>query len=251
MSANPFSLEGKTILVTGASSGIGKATAIGCSKLGATVWLLARNREKLNVVLGLLEGKDKNHGVIVADLSKEEELLAIISELPQLDGLVSNAGTSEIVPLTFYNLDKLEKVFSVNTFAPMLLVRALLKKKKLNKLASVVFTTSIGGVYLSSKSNGIYESSKNALYAYMRVAALELASKGIRVNSVSPGMVDTDFIHGGAISDEQLEKDKKMYALGRYGTPFDIAHAIIYLLSDAAGWVTGTDIKIDGGRTLI
>ena len=251
MSYNPYSLEGKTILVTGASSGIGKTTAIECSKLGARLILMARSSAKLDEVLLMLENKHLDHQKLVVDISNTEELLAAIKGLPIIDGCVSNAGIGATVPVQFYTLEEINRIYSVNVIAPMMLVKFLVKQKKFNKPASVVFTSSAGGVYVAGPCNGIYDSSKNALHAYMRVAALELGRKGIRFNSVNPGMIETDFIHGGSLTEEQLNEDKKKYVLGRYGNTQDVAYGIIYLLSDASGWITGTDLKIDGGRTLM
>lgn len=247
---NPFSLEDKTILITGASSGIGKRTAIECSKLGAKLILLARNGQKLDEVLSLLDNQHLGHIKVVADLTDFDSLLDVVKDLPVLDGLVSNAGIGNTSPVQFYNVEKIQKIYSVNIIAPMMLVKTLLRIKKLAKPSSVVFTSSAGGVYVTGPCNGIYESSKNALHAYMRVCALELGKKGIRFNTVNPGMIETDFIHGGTLTEEQLDEDKKKYALGRYGQPEDVAYGIIYLLSNASSWVTGTDLKIDGGRTL-
>lgn len=248
---NPYSLEGKTILVTGASSGIGKTTAIECSKLGARLIIMARNSEKLDEVLSLLENQHLDHQKIVVDITNTDVLSSAIKEMPVIDGCVSNAGIGDTVPVQFYTPDEINKVYSVNVIAPMMLVKFLVKQKKLNKPASIVFTSSGGGVYLPGKCNGIYDSSKNALHAYMRVAALELGSKGIRVNSVNPAMVETEFFKSLPMTQEQYEEDKKKYVLGRYGSPSDIAYGIIYLLSDASNWITGTDLKIDGGRTLM
>lgn len=247
---NPFSLEGKTILITGASSGIGKATAIECSKLGARLILLARNGERLDQVLSLLDNQQIGHSKIVTDLTNTDNVLDVVKELPILNGVVSNAGIGNTVPVQFYSLDKIQSVYNVNVIAPMILIKSLLRKKKLATPSSVVFTSSAGGVYVAGPCNGIYDSSKNALHAYMRVCALELGRKGIRFNTVNPGMIETDFIHSGALTEDQLDEDKKKYALGRYGQPTDVAYGIIYLLSDASSWITGTDLKIDGGRTL-
>lgn len=251
MKNNPFSLEGKTVLITGASSGIGKTTAIECSKLGARLILVARSADKLDDVLSQLENQELGHRKLVVDISNTDQLLSAVKELPVVDGCVSNAGIGDTVPVQFYTPEEINKIYSVNVIAPMMLVKFLVKQKKLNKPASVVFTSSAGGVYVAGPCNGIYDSSKNALHAYMRVAALELGRKGIRFNSVNPGMIETDFIHGGTLTEEQLEEDKKKYVLGRYGSPNDVAYGIIYLLSDASSWITGTDLKIDGGRTLM
>lgn len=245
---NPYSLEGKTVLVTGSSSGIGKATAIECAKLGATVVLTARNEERLNNVLDLLEGD--GHVSIIADLTVEEDIQHLVAECPKLDGVVFNAGVPSNKVLSFYSQKEIDYVFGTNTFAPMILNRWLLKKKKINNKASIVFTSSVASVS-SQLGNGIYGSSKAALASYMRYCARELAAKSIRVNAVHPGMVETELIHGGAISEEDMAKDMQNYPLGRYGKPEEIARAIIYLLSDASSWTTGTSLFVDGGFTLI
>lgn len=138
-------------------------------------------------------------------------------------------------------------MFGTNVFAPMLLLKAIVKAKKLAKASSIVFVASIGGVYSITNGSGIYGASKSALNAYMKYAALELSTKGIRCNAVNPGMVNTPLVES---SQEEIEKDLQNYPLKRYGEPTDIAWAVIYLLSDAASWVTGTELKIDGGRTL-
>lgn len=245
---NPFTLEGKTILVTGASSGIGQRTAIECSELGATVIITARNEDRLNETYRQLQGE--GHKIIVADLTNEDDIKRLADECPCLDGLVNNAGVGTNKPIGFFSQKELDLVYGANTFAPMLTIRWLLKKKKLNANSSIVFTSSVASV-CSSLANGIYGSSKAALTSYMKYCARELSSKGIRANAVHPGMVETNLIHGGAISEADLAADMKNYPLGRYGKPEDVAYAIIYLLSDAASWITGTSLFVDGGFTLI
>ena len=143
---NPFSLEDKTILVTGASSGIGRATAVECARMGATVVLTARDEERLNETLALLQGEERPHLVIPADLTKEQDVAALLENMPRLDGCVSNAGMGMTLPLQFASLEKMEQLYRVNCFAPVLLVKELIKKKKLTKGASVVFTSSIAGL---------------------------------------------------------------------------------------------------------
>ena len=246
---NPFSLEGKTVLITGSSSGIGKGTAIECSKLGAKVILTARNEERLKESLSELEGE--GHQYFCADLSDGTEIESLVEKLPELDGLVCNAGTNKLAPISHIKESDLEGILKVNTIAPAMLIKLLLKKKKLRKGGSIVFTASVSGNYTSAIAHASYSISKAGLSAYMRVAALELAAKQIRCNSVCPGMIDTPFIHKGTLSEEQLKEDQeKNYPLGRYGTPEDIAHGIAYLLSDAASWVTGVALQIDGGFTI-
>ena len=248
MSYNPYSLEGKTILVTGASSGIGRATAIECSKMGARVIITARNPERLQETLDMLHGE--GHSLILADLSKEEDITNLVEQLPKLDGFVNNAGIAMTKPLPFYKKEEVDRFFNTNTFAAVFTIQQLVKKKKLNKNSSIVITSSAGGVYGTTIGNGIYDMTKSALHSFMQTAALELAHKGIRCNSVNPAMVNTHMADPGMISQEQLEIDKKRYPLGRYGEPKEIAWAIIYLLSDASAWVTGTALKIDGGRNI-
>ena len=245
---NPFSLEGKTILVTGASSGIGRATAIECSKMGASVIITARNQDRLNETLSLLEGE--NHKSIICDLSDEANIDDLVASLPEIQGLVNNAGYTKLLPLQFINTTELSGILKVNTLAPVILLQKLLKKKKLRKGASVVFTSSLAGLGSCSVGNSMYTASKGAISAFIRCAALELASKNIRVNAVCPAMVDTGILDSGTVSKEQLEEDAKNYPLGRYGNPNDIAWAMIYLLSDASGWITGDNLIIDGGVTL-
>ncbi len=248
---NPFSLEGKTVLITGASSGIGRVTAIECSKLGATVILTGRNESALNETKEALSVElNQQHIFFVADLVQESACEELVKSMPCLHGVVSNAGIGKMLPLQFYSSEVLNDVFQINCFAPMLLLKHLVKKKKLNNPSSVVFTASISGYNNVAPANGIYGSSKSALSAYMKYAALELAGKGIRCNAVHPGRVNTPLINNRLLSDADVSKDMEMYPLKRYGEPEEIAHAIIYLLSDAASWVTGTNLVIDGGRSL-
>lgn len=246
---NPFSLEGKTLLITGASSGIGKITAIECSKLGAHLIITGRREDALVETLSLLRGK--GHELIVEDLSSEKGCASLVEKLPVLDGIVCNAGVGKMLPVQFYSEDVLDEVFKVNAFAPMLLLKSLVRKRKLNNPSSVVFTSSISGYSNVAPANGIYGASKSALTAYMKYAALELAGKGIRCNAVHPGRVNTALIaNNRLLSEADITKDMEQYPLKRYGEPEEIAYAIIYLLSDAASWVTGSNLVIDGGRSL-
>lgn len=245
---NPFSLEGKTILVTGASSGIGKATAIECSKMGAKVVITGRNKERLNDTFSLLEGD--NHIQIIADLGDEASFSNLISEIPKLDGLVHSAGLTKNVPFQFATRDNINEVMDVNFFAPAELSRLLIKSKRISKSGSIVFISSVSGVMCSAPASSIYSSSKGAVNGLIKGMALDLAPKQIRVNSVNPGVVETNIFDAGVVSEEQLEENKKQYPLKRFGKPTDIAFAVIYLLSDASSWVTGSNLLIDGGLTL-
>lgn len=250
MSYNPYSLAGKTILVTGAGSGIGRATSVECSKLGARLVLVDINEQGLADTLAMLAQPELEHLTFAVNLCDEEAIADMVGKLPVLDGVSNNAGITKLVPLQFIGADDFERIHKVNLLAPILLTKYLVKKKKIAKGGSIVFTASAGGVFVSSFGNAIYATTKCGVDGYMRTAALELAPKGIRCNSVNPGMVETPLINRGQITDEQHEKDKENYPLGRYGKPEDVAFATIYLLSDASCWMTGTALKIDGGLTL-
>ena len=245
---NPFSLDGKTILVTGASSGIGQETAIQCSKLGAKVIITARNEERLQETLSMLEGD--GHSIVLAELTNQVAVEMLVEQIEEIQGLVLCAGMGMTSPFPFSTKDKYQSVFDVNFFAPVELLRLLVKKKKIQKDSSVVFVSSIGGIASFQYGNCIYGASKAALNSTMKFCAKELAAKKIRVNSVNPGMVNTKLIQSGTISEEQHKLDMEKYPLKRYGEPEDIAYGIIYLLSDASSWVTGHSLVIDGGYTI-
>lgn len=245
---NPFSLSGKTVLVTGASSGIGQETAIQCSKMGAKVAITARNEERLRETLSQMEGY--GHQVLIADLTQQEDLNHIVEIVTGLDGIVLCAGKGETSPFLFSTRAKFDSIFEVNFFAQVELLRLLVKKKKMAKHSSVVFVSSVAGNYSFNMGNGAYGTSKAAINSMMKFCAKELAAKKIRVNSVNPGMVNTRLIQGGAISEEQYQADMEKYPLKRYGEPQDIAFGIIYLLSNASSWMTGHALVIDGGYSI-
>ncbi len=245
---NPFSLLGKTILVTGASSGIGRATAIECSRMGARCVITGRNMQRLQQTCHALEGN--GHILIIADLSKQDEIDTLVDSIPNIDGLVNNAGIGLNKPISYIKQEDLENVFQVNTFAPILLTKALLRKKKINKNGSIVFTSSISA-FKSNFGRAVYGASKSAIMAYMHYCARELAGKPIRANAVHPAMTETPLIYSGTLTEEDRQRDIMQYPLKRYAKPEEIAYAIIYLLSDASSWTTGTSLIIDGGLSLL
>lgn len=245
---NPFSLESKTILVTGASSGIGRATAIECSKMGARLVVTGRNEARLQETLNALEGED--HLAVVADLTNDEQMDMLVEQVPALYGLVNNAGITETLPTQFIKREKLEKVLDINTISPILLTQKLLQKKKITAGGSIVFTCSISGTCVCGGGNVLYSTSKGAINAFVKNAALDLSIKKIRVNEVCPGMIDTHILNGSSISSDLLAIEMARYPFKRFGKPEEVAYGIIYLLSDASSFVTGTGIVIDGGFTL-
>ena len=244
---NPFTIEGKTILITGASSGIGKTTAILCSQMGAKVIITGRNEKRLNETYDNLEGT--GHDIIIGDLSNNAFIEELVEYVPALNGTVLCAGIATVKPVLYSLPEEYQTYFNVNFFSPIELLRQLVKKKKLVKGSSCVVIASIGGNYIWSPGNAIYGTTKAALKSAVNFFAVELAPKRIRVNSICPGMVDTPMIKNDAYSQEQVEADKALYPLGRYGKPEDIAYASIYLLSNASEWMTGNHLVIDGGVT--
>lgn len=248
---NPFTLEGKTILVTGAGGGIGRATAIACSKMGATLVVTDINAETLAETFSLLETKDdRNHQMLTADLTNEEVLDKMVAEMPQLDGIVCNAGISKVLPIQFLNAEDMNRIMAINAFAPMYMTQRLYKKKRINRGGSIVYTVSISGVSMVSMGGVMYAVSKNALDAFMRNAALEFAVRNIRVNSVNPSRVKTSLIQNSVYSEEEVAKDLQTYPLKRYAEPEEIANSIVFLLSDASSYITGHALIVDGGKTL-
>ena len=244
---NPFSLEGKTILVTGASSGIGRGIAVACSKMGARVVLVGRSVERLQETLGLMEGAV--HETCLCDLNDREAVDKLVESLPELNGVVHCAGIGQSVLCRQLTEKALDKVMDINFKAPVLLQTALLKKKKMLAGASIVFIASIAS-WSPCVGNGAYSASKGAIISYSNCLSLELAPRHIRVNCISPAMVWTDFALKSGLSEQMLKEDEQKYPLQRYGTPEDIAHLAVYMLSDASGWMTGSNVKISGGGKL-
>ncbi|MFN2396588.1 MAG: SDR family NAD(P)-dependent oxidoreductase [Bacteroidales bacterium] len=246
MNASPFSLENKKILITGASSGLGAAIAIECSKVGAKLIITGRNEDRLNKTFQKLNGQE--HVQISIDLIKEEELNHLVKELPKLDGIVLCAGITMTKPIKFISKDNIDEIFQTNIVSSMLLMQKLISSKIMNIGSSIVFISSIA----SSKAylgNSIYSTSKGAVNSFSKVLALELAPRKIRSNCIKPGIIPTEMLFSGTFSDEQLHEDEKNYPLG-FGEPNDIACGCIFLLSDASKWVTGSVLTIDGGATL-
>lgn len=241
---NPFSLSGKTILVTGSSSGIGRGIAIVCSKMGASVIINGRNTAKLQETFSMMEGG--GHIVLSGDLTDQSQVVKLVAKLPKLDGIVHCAGVGQRMPCKDLIESNINQVMDVNFKAPVLLQAEILRQKKINKGASVVFIASIAS-WSPSMGNSMYSASKGAIISYANCLSLELAPRKIRVNCISPAMVWTDLIQNEAVDEEQLKEDEKRYPLKRYGQPEDIANLAVYMLSDASTWMTGSNVKISGG----
>lgn len=241
--ANLFSLAGKQILVTGASSGIGREIAMACSSMGADVILNGRNEERLSQLSSSMKG---NNIILPFDLTDFASIPDMVNKIPKLDGFVHCAGIGERVLVKQLLEGDVDKTMDINFKAPVMLVSEILKQKKLNKSASVVFVASLGADSPST-GNAIYSASKGALISFAKCLMLELAPRQIRVNCISPGMVWTNLIMDKSVTIEQLKDDEQKYPLKRYGKPEDITGLAVYLLSDASAWMTGSNLKITGG----
>lgn len=244
---SPFQLHRKTILVTGASSGIGKAIAILLANQGANIVLTARNEKRLNQTFNELSTGE--HLVYSADLSIEEEIKALVQNLPELDGLVLNAGLVKTLPVRFIKKENLEEMFSLIVYGAALLIQQLIKSKKLKNGSSICFISSVASKKFTL-GNSMYSAAKGAINSFAQSVALELAPKQIRVNAVLPGYITTNILDDSSISEEQLNLHLKNYPLGRFGQPEDVAGLVLFLMSDLSTWMTGSLITIDGGYTL-
>ena len=249
---NPFSLENKTILVTGASSGIGKAVAIACAQMGGSILLNARNVQRLNNSYSELEGV--GHQIVASDLAYQEGIDKLIDSCPPLDGIVHCAGIPKICPIKYLNRETLMEIINVNEIAPILLTAGLLKKKKLKKGSSVVFIASTAGVLTAGAIGDTdYSATKGSLSGFVKTAARELGPQNIRVNTICPALVTTPILESSdtlRMSDNDIKAKMTRYHIKRYGKPEDVAWAAVWLLSDTTEWVTGINLPIDGGYHL-
>ena len=254
MNHNPFTLQNKNIIITGASSSIGQQTAILCSQMGARVALIGRNEERLNETLSQMEGED--HLTLSFDLTSTEGIKGlvtdIVSKLGPIDGLVCCAGISGILPLKLMTVGQQEQYFRTNVYAAIELTRQVLGIKNIRKEgASVIFFSSVMGV-VGENAKSLYSMTKGALIAASRSLAVEYAKKKIRVNYISPGVVITPInAYQPYIADPEKRAElESKHPLG-LGQTSDIANACVFLLSDASRWMTGQNLVIDGGYSAI
>lgn len=242
-----FSLIGKRILVTGASSGIGKQIAIDVASQGGIVTLLGRNSHRLEEAVSLLEGVE--HEYFSVELTNQEEIDHFVNQQKPFDGVILNAGIIDYVPVKFINVEKLNDIFDTNFKSAVILSQLLLKRKLVNKQGAFVFISSIAAK-LGVPGTALYAASKAALSSYSKVLASELASQKIRSNCICPGIIITPMTSAAIdASGDRMQDGSKNYPLG-YGEPKDVAGLAVYLLSDESRWMTGTDLILDGGFTL-
>jgi NAD(P)-dependent dehydrogenase (short-subunit alcohol dehydrogenase family) len=244
-------LKNKKILITGASSGIGKSIALMCSELGAKTILIGRKEEELKKIINSMDNPTY-HSYLIADIKEHSELeiklKQKIHDFGQIDGIVHSAGMEMTRPLKMLKIKNLDEVMQVNLYAPINITRILTKRGNFNESGgSIIFISSIVGMLGQSGKSG-YSASKGALISAGKSLALEFASKNIRVNSVVPAMVKTDMSINllKKLPDEAVKEIENMHPLG-IGTPEDVANTVVFLLSDLAKWITGTSFVVDGG----
>ena len=246
-----FSLIDKKILITGATSGIGRQIAITCAKHGALIYASGRNEEKL-ISLRNEIGCDICE-TFPLDLTDNEKIFEFSDNIKDIDGLVNCAGLIKITPYKFVSNDLYSQIFDINLKAPLFLTSMLMKKRKINKSGSIIFISSINGSCVGAKGITLYSSSKGAISGLVKSMAVDFSKSKIRVNEIAPGMILTEGIKSveSKASSSSIIDDMKKYPLGGYGSSDDVANGCIYLLSEASKWVTGTKLVIDGGFTLI
>jgi len=246
MQNTPFDLQGKTFLITGASSGLGRQICIRISEMNGTVILTARNQERLEETLKSMNPGD--HKIIPADLTKKEDIDTLVKEIPKLNGMVYSTGISVITPAGFITEEDFSKTFSTNFEGLVFLSNAIIRRKKIVKNAcSFVFISSISTQYPFA-GGSLYVSAKTAMEGFARILAIELAPKGVRVNCVSPAFVKTNMLNQTAddFSNDVIQKIEGKQLMG-LGEPDDVAYPVIFFLSDASKWISATNLIIGGG----
>ena len=249
---NPFTLKEKTIIVTGASSGIGRQCAIDCSKMGAKVILIARNQERLEETLGSLDNND--HQVYSYDLTQIDGIKDLVNEIVssngKINGLIHAAGIEITKPIKLLEPCDFEMIYRTNNLSGFELMRQLSSIKNMNKGGSIIFISSITAI-IGRSGVAAYAASKGAMISATKSFALELAKRQIRVNCISPGTILTPMMQKYLNDLDEISRQKRVdgFPLG-LGETTDISNACIYLLSDASRWITGQNIIIDGGYTI-
>ncbi|WPP01289.1 SDR family oxidoreductase [Pseudomonas sp. HR96] len=241
-----FSLSGKTILVTGASSGIGRQIALSCAEAGASLVISGRDSARLHQVLEeLVPGE---HRALLADLNQDAELEALVQEAGKIDGIVHCAGFAALAPVRLISRAHIESQLGTNLVGPLLLTRQLLLRNLIREGGSILFISSISA-HIGVHGVAAYSASKGAVEAMTRVLAMEVAKKKIRANCLAPGLVQTPLLEAAKSTAGGLDHTLAQYPLG-VGQPEDVANAAVFFLSPASRWITGTTLVMDGGHTV-
>jgi len=244
--SNPFSLENRAVLVTGASSGIGRQIALSCAAMGATLLISGRDAARLAATLGELQGS--GHRAIAAELTDTTQMQQLADEAGILNGVVHCAGISRLAPLRMATAGHLNEVWKINYEAPVLLTQRLLAKNRIAAEGSILFMSSIAA-YIGVAGVGAYSGTKAALIATMRCLAMEVAKRRIRVNCLAPALVESPLLDATEKMVLSIETTRADYPLG-FGKPEDVANAAVFFLSGASRWITGTTLVMDGGLTV-
>ena len=248
-----LSLKGKNIVVTGASSGIGQQCAITCSEAGANVILIARNQSRLKETINKLNNKGNHlsYTIDLTEFSKLENIIDdVVSKLGKISGYIHAAGIEQIIPLKLMRPEKYTEIFNINVISGFELARIISKKKNVDLNCNFVFISSVTGV-VGNPALVSYSASKGAIISGVKSMALELAAKGITVNSISPGIVENTFISNNMW--KQLPEESKQLEIEKHplglGNTKDVASASLFLLSNESRWITGINLVVDGGYT--
>lgn len=246
MSDDPFSLEGRRLLVTGASSGLGRAIATACASRGATVVLAGRDVGRLEETRGSMTRGD--HLAISADLVETDGRDRVVAQCGAIDGIVHSAGISRLSPIRMTTPQHVADVWRINYEAPVLLTQKLLAKNQVASNGSILFMSSIAA-FIGVAGVGVYSGTKAALIATMRCLAMEVVKRGIRVNCLAPALVETPLLAATETVVANMDEQRAAYPLG-FGKPDDVANAAVFFLSNASRWITGTTLVMDGGLTI-
>ncbi len=250
MNHDQFRLDGKNVIITGASSGIGRQCAIECSNRGSNVTLMSRDSMRLKETLGLM--KEGNHLIVPVDITSEgdlhDALVLVLDRFNQIHGFIHSAGIQLTMAFRQMKIDNYRKLFEVNLYPALEIAKLVTNPRHIPpEGSSIVFISSISGIKGRAGVTG-YASTKGALISAVRSMAIELAKKKVRVNCVSPGLIMTDIVRDvlAQLNSEQLAQRTGEFLLG-LGEPQDVANACVYLMADASRWITGTNLIVDGG----
>lgn len=246
---SPEALSGRLIIVTGASSGLGRAASVFLSELGARIVLVGRNADKLAQVAAMLSGT--GHNFKVADLSDDgtaDELIkSVVAQCGTISGLFHSAGNSGVVPIRLTKRSHIDDMFGAAVFGGLGISRALARKGAMHDGGSIVFMTSVSALR-GRKGMVAYSAAKAATSGLLRALAIELADRRIRVNGIAAGAVATE-MHDSfvkSVNDKMVKNYEGLHPLG-FGLPSDIANTVAFLMSDASRWITGVNLSVDGG----
>lgn len=248
---SPFSLQGKNILVTGASSGIGRAVAIECAKSKANLIITGRNHNRLEQTGQMIREFGQNLILFEGDLTDSDFISHLLSQIPEIQGLALCSGQVTACPTSFATEKKIKSLFATNFLSNVELIRLLLKTRRMKRGGAIAVITSVLGIDGVMPGNAIYGASKAALESWIKYCALEYAPKGIRFNTIHPGSIMTPMMDMSWSTEDQMETQRNKIPIGRFGLPEEVANSVVFLLSNASSYITGSSIIIDGGQHLL